>query len=373
MPFDPIQEFIESRIAAGDFPSAVWAVGDENGVVTEGAAGFAVEGGDPLRASIDTIYDLASLTKPLVTGLLFAILFDSGQVCLEDRVSDRFEEFVTPDKRDITFEDLLAHRSGFEAWRPFYLEVVGEGRDERLKAIVQRIAELPLAAPRGSRVIYSDLNFILLGALIEKITGRRLDELANEFIFRPLGLESTCFLPSGSLPGRIAASETGNAYERKLSEEMGFETSTYDWRAEVIRGEVHDENCRFLGGVSGHAGVFSTARETLVLARQFLAETTKLLKHETCGIFAADITPGLDQARSAAFQLAATVDSSAHGVVPDSAFGHLGFTGTTLWIDPENLRFYILLTNRTHGRELPLADLSKVRNAFLRIASGIGA
>lgn len=371
MSSDPIKAFIEGRIAAGDFPSAAWALGDEKGIFAEGASGLAVAGDDPSNASTDTIYDLASLTKPLVTGLLFAVFLESGKVSLDDRVSEHFENFSASDKKDITIEDLLAHRSGFEAWRPLYLESGGKDRSERLKAVVRKIAELPLTSLRGNHVIYSDLNFIVLGALIEKIAGRRIDELARDLIFRPLALQSTFFLPPHSLLGRIAASETGNAYEKQISSEMGFDTSSYDWRTGLIRGEVHDENCRFLGGVSGHAGVFSTARETYLMARQFLPETTQLLRRDTCRIFSADLTPGLGQARSAGFQLAATSDSSAHGVIPGTSFGHLGFTGTTLWIDPESRRFYVLLTNRTHGAGLPLPDLSESRRGFLRTASRV--
>ncbi|MCO6509448.1 MAG: beta-lactamase family protein [Aridibacter famidurans] len=370
MSSDPIKEFAESRIVAGDFPSASWVVSDEKGILSEGAAGLAVTGDVRVEASVDTIYDLASLTKPLVTGLLFAILLESGELALDEPLSVHFEEFASEGKREITFEDLLAHRTGFEAWRPFYLEVEGDGRDERLAGIVRKIAELPLSGAVGDRVVYSDLNFLLLGALIEKISGRRLDELALEHIIRPLGLESTSFLPSQILYGRIAASEKGNAYEKEISVEMGFETSEYDWRTEVIRGEVHDENCRFVSGVSGHAGLFATAAETARIASLFLPGS-ELLRPGTLELFRKNLTPGLDQARSCAFQLAATEDSSAHGTIPDASFGHLGFTGTMIWIDPEHRRTYVLLTNRTHGRRPPFADLFDARNGFLRAAARI--
>ncbi|QQS41283.1 MAG: beta-lactamase family protein [Acidobacteriota bacterium] len=370
MSSDPLKEFVESRIDAGDFPSATWFVADEGGILSEGSAGLAVTGDGQVEASVDTIYDLASLTKPLVTGLLFAILLESGEVALDDLVSGHFEEFAVPGKREITFEDLLSHRTGYEAWRPFYLEVKGDSRDERVAAVVRRIAELPLSGPIGSRVVYSDLNFLLLGALIEKISGRRLDELAVEHIFRPLGLKSTFFLPPNEQYSRIAASEEGNAYERELSEEMGFETHGYEWRTGVIRGEVHDENCRFLGGYSGHAGLFSTAAETARIASQFLPGS-ELLKPDSLALFRENLTPGLDQARSCAFQLAATKDSSAHGAIPETSFGHLGFTGTMVWIDPESARIYVLLTNRTHGKRPPFADLFYARSGFLRIAARI--
>lgn len=366
-----IREFIEARITEGDFPSAVWAVGDESRILAQGAAGFADTGDDRSEATTDTIYDLASLTKPLVTGLLTALLIENGKLALTDRISRFLAPLDSGEKRKITVEDLLAHRSGFEAWRPFYLEVNGEGREARLASVVRRIGELPLKRAPRTGVIYSDLNFILLGAIIEMIEGRDLAELADERIFSPLGLRDTVFGPVENLTRRVAANEKGNAYERRMADEMGFDTANYDWREEVIRGEVHDENCRFLGGISGHAGLFSTARETLVLCRQFLPGSTILLKQDTCRIFSRDLTEGLEQARSAAFQLAATEGSSANGVLPDNAFCHLGFTGTGVWIDPERRRFYVLLSNRTHGRKPPFADLSGARHGFLEASSGV--
>ena len=139
-------------------------------------------------------------------------------------------------------------------------------------------------------------------------------------------------------------------------------------RQRVIWGEVHDGNAYFLGGAAGHAGLFSTARETLILAHQFLAESTKLLKPETCQMFRTNMTPGLEEARSIGWQLAATKESTAGTQLPPDSFGHNGFTGTSLWIDPDHGHIFVLLTNRTHARQLPFANINAVRREFHSLA-----
>ncbi len=137
----------------------------------------------------------------------------------------------------------------------------------------------------------------------------------------------------------------------------------------MVWGEVHDGNCYFMNGVSGHAGLFSTAEEIFKIAQQFTAETTQLLKPETCRLFRTNFTEGFNEARSIAFQLAATNASTAGEALAKDSFGHLGFTGTSLWIDPEKERIYILLTNRTHARTLPFANINDTRRRFHELAA----
>jgi CubicO group peptidase (beta-lactamase class C family) len=142
-----------------------------------------------------------------------------------------------------------------------------------------------------------------------------------------------------------------------------------NWRTGPIWGEVHDGNAHFLGGAAGHAGLFTTAGETLILAHQFIGEFSKLLSKETCELFRTDMTGGLNEARSFAWQLAATNASTAGPSLPPDAFGHTGFTGTSCWIDPTSKRAYILLTNRTHARALPFANINHVRRDFHTLAA----
>jgi CubicO group peptidase (beta-lactamase class C family) len=219
----------------------------------------------------------------------------------------------------------------------------------------------------GTRVVYSDLGFIVLGLLLERLTNTSLAELAQNEIFRPLNLKRTFFNPELAMQTGIAASETGNAYEREMCRAVAVDDQE-TWRQELIWGQVHDGNAYFLGGAAGHAGLFSTARETLVMANQFLAGQTKLLRPATCELFRKNMTAGLDEARSFGWQLAETKDSAAGPDLPPDSFGHSGFTGTSCWLDPNRERVFILLTNRTHARALPFVNINSVRRRFHSLA-----
>lgn len=335
------------------------------------ALGFAVVEPEKIEATLDTIYDLASLTKVLVTGLLCAKLIESGKINLSDKFAKYFPEFDTNQKREITIENLLTHTSGFQAWYPFYLDWKVDNRESREKFVFEQVVNLALAYPINSGVVYSDFNFLLLGFLLEKICEKPLYEIANDEIFKPLDLQNTFFNPPKNLLKKIAASEKGNIYEQKLCLDLGYKIQNpkSKFRNEMIWGEVHDNNCYFINGVAGHAGLFSDAFEVFKIAQQFLAASTTILKPETCKLFRTNFTKGLNQARSLAFQLAATKDSTASEALEPDSFGHLGFTGTSLWIEPSRERIFILLTNRTHNRELPLADLKETRQQFHRLVT----
>jgi serine-type D-Ala-D-Ala carboxypeptidase len=354
---------LNDRIAAGDFPSAVYVVAERGREVFADALGDATREPEKWPATLETIYDLASLTKPLVTGLLAARLVERCELNIDNRVADYLPEFNREDKRKITLKHLLAHTSGLPAWRPVYL--LAKDKTDAMTAI----GEQPLEYPIGQRVVYSDLGFIVLGFLLQRVAGRSLPELAQGEIFEPLKLEHTFFNPPAAMRTGVAACETGNAYERDMCE-RGFAGQAYaGWRSEIIWGEVHDGNAHFLGGAAGHAGLFSNASETLRIANQFIGELSQLLNPETCKLFRQNFTEGLNEARSLAWQLAATKDSSAGGSLPPDAFGHTGFTGTSCWIDAERQRVFILLTNRTHARQLPFANINAVRREFHTLAA----
>ena len=358
-----ISEFLQSRIAAKDFPSVVYLIAEKDKTIFADALGFAVVEPEKIAANFDTIYDLASLTKVLVTGLLCAKLIESGAINLSDKIAKYFNEFDSDEKREVTIGNLLTHTSGFPAWLPFYSIVNSKSEISNL------IARTPLPDLPNQKVIYSDLNFVLLGFLIEKIYGKPLDKIAERELFAPLDLQNTFYNPPLDLQKRIAASENGNEFERRMNADSGFDAEQYQWREYRIWGEVHDGNCFFMNGVSGHAGLFSTAAETFKIARQFLANQTTLLKPETCELFRANYTKNLNEARSIAFQLAVTKDSTASNSLAKDSFGHLGFTGTSLWIEPESERIFILLTNRTHTRELPFANINAARRHFHELAA----
>ncbi|HEX3282383.1 MAG TPA: serine hydrolase domain-containing protein [Pyrinomonadaceae bacterium] len=363
-----ISSFLDERIGAGDFPSAVYFVAEKGSAIFADARGNAVVNEHPIPATVETIYDLASLTKPLVTGLLCSRRIEAGELTLDSSLAHYLAEFDRTDKQDITVRQLLTHTSGLPAWEPLY--VLAEGKRDRA---VAALANLKLEYKPGTRLLYSDLSFILLGFLLERMTGTRLAQLARREIIELLKLQHTFFNPEKAMQTGIAACETGNAYERELWSKSGG-TEYSGWRKDLIWGEVHDGNAHFLEGAAGHAGLFSTAQETFVLAQQFIAGESKLLKPETCQLFRQNMTPDLEEARSLAWQLAVTKDSTAGTDLPGDSFGHTGFTGTSCWVDPQHERVFILLTNRTHARALPFANINGVRRRFHTLAvAALGA
>jgi CubicO group peptidase (beta-lactamase class C family) len=365
-PATAITSFLKQRIEAGDFPSAVYLVAEQGEVKFSDVLGNAVVEPRKIPATLETIYDLASLTKPLATGLLCARRIQTGELTIDSSVSHYLPEFDRTDKQSITVRQLLTHSSGLPAWRPLY--ILAKGDRERTLA---EIANLELEYAPGTRVVYSDMGFITLGFLLERLARKPIAELAKHELFEPLKLNHTFYNPESSIQTGIAACETGNAYERGTRHDSVSQKDFEEyqsWRERLIWGEVHDGNGYFLGGAAGHAGLFSTAGETMILANQFLAEQSKLLNAETCAMFPKNWTEGLDEARSIAWQLAATKDSAAGPDLPPDSFGHSGFTGTSCWIAPHHQRIFILLTNRTHARQLPFVNINSARRQFHSLA-----
>jgi CubicO group peptidase (beta-lactamase class C family) len=373
-PDQSISRMLAEAIRAGEFPSAVYVVAENGRAILADAIGDAVREPETRPATLETMYDLASLTKPLVTGLLCAKLVELGKLTLDGLVAQYLQEFDRADKQHITVRELLTHTSGLPAWRPLY--VMAHEKESALAAI----ANEPLEYKTLERVTYSDLGFIVLGFLLQRLSGLTLDQLAQREIIDRLKLGRTFFNPPRELQTDIAASETGNAYERDMCE-RDFPTAKFTkaagtsahsgWREKVIWGEVHDGNAHFLGGAAGHAGLFSTAGETLRLTSQFIGGQSELLSKETCELFRQNMTEGLNEARSFAWQLAATKDSTAGPTLPPDAFGHTGFTGTSCWIDAERERVFILLTNRTHDHSLPFTNINSVRREFHTLAVSV--
>ena len=362
-----ISSFLQSRIDANDFPSAVYLVAENGEIRYRDALGYAVVEPERIPARLDTIYDLASLTKVLVTGLLAAILVENGRLKLNDPFLKYLDPLNASDKRHITVREILTHRSGFISWLPFYLLV-----SERSEVLAE-ILKTPLTEDRD-RVLYSDLNFLTLMFILERLLDETIDESAKRMIFEPLGLSDTFFNPPIELRQRIAASETGNQYERQTCVDLGFDAmppkdgTQSALRTRPIWGEVHDGNAYFMGGVAGHAGLFGTAEDVLKIAMQFLPRYTRLLEPDSCDLFTTNFTSGMNEHRSFAFQLASMPDSTAGKLMSPQSFGHLGFTGTSLWIDPVKERVFILLTNRTHNHPLPFVNINSVRRRFHDLA-----
>jgi len=362
---DQISLFLEERVNAGDFPSAVYLVAEKGEIVFQDALGYAVVEPERIEARLDTIYDLASLTKPLVTGLLATILIERGELDPNDPIGDLLPEFHVSANAEISINQLLMHISGLPAWRPFYLLVE---HPEEIGSEIARTMQREDQEP----VTYSDLNFLTLELVLEKYFNESIDNTSQVEIFDPLNLSDTWFnpLPDVLISG-IAASEHGNEYEKQTCLEQGYlELSALNghFRDHLIWGEVHDGNAWFMGGTAGHAGLFSTAEDVFKIALQFTPAHTTLLKPETTQLFSTNFTKGVNEDRSVAFQLASSKGSTAGGLMSQDSFGHNGFTGTSLWIDPIKDRIFVLLTNRTHGHTLPFVNINSVRRGFHDLA-----
>ncbi len=363
-----LRAHLEHSLLNGEFHGAAWLVAEGDTVLSTGAIGKAVPPPDPVSATTDTVFDLASLTKPLATGLLLAKLLEQGTVTLDAPISVHLPLFKSRPDESVSLKRVVSHSAGFPAWKPFY--ALADSPEQ----VIEIIARTVPAYVAGTRVIYSDLGYILLGYLLETLTATRLDILFLERIAAPLALKFTGYRPSPDLRPRIAATELGNVHERTMVQNTEFppderdRVSAYDgWRTALVRGEVHDGNAHYLHGISGHAGLFAPIHEVLVLARQFLPGS-RLLKPETLDLFTTSLTPRLEEERSVGWMLASTHNSTAGEKLSKRAFGHLGFTGTSLWIDPETNRVYILLTNRTY----PIRPgLNAVRRTFNTLAASL--
>lgn len=327
-----IDAFLRREIDLGSFPGAAWAVGSRSGIEHEGVLGHAVV--VPLRipARPDTIWDCASLTKPLITATLVL------QAVAEKRIS------LDDEYRGYTFRELLTHTSGLRAWLPLY------AFDDPLYAIETDGPE----HPRGTAVVYSDLNFVLLWYALTEIFGGYVSA-ARERIFEPLGLFDAMFNPPPSLKPRIAATEWGQRWEHAMCAARGLKFTRF--REGLIWGETHDGNSFYAGGTYGNAGLFATARDVFRIAQAFangpfVEEATR------------NYTPGMADHRGLGWQLP-TPGSLATSMLSSRAYGHTGFTGTSVWIDPDADRILVLLTNRVH----PCASLNamqRIRGEFHR-------
>jgi len=339
-----LASFLQDEIAAGSFPGAAALIGSAGSIREEALAGFAAV--EPARTPLeaDTRFDLASLTKPLVTGALVRLAVGRG-LSLADVPGRYLPEWKKTRYDGITLEMLLTHTSGLPDWYPVYVR--GEGRS----AYRRTLSEIePRTAP-GSAVIYSDLGFLAIGEVLEVFFSAPLDRCFAGLVAAPAGSESRFLPPS---PKGCAATEKGDRVERSKTSALGL--SYGGFREGVVRGEVHDGNALRRGGVAGHAGLFATAKEVWKLSRGWL--------DPSAAAWTADRTPDLAEARGLSWQ----GRRGAGSAVPEfseSAFGHTGFTGTSVWIDPGRDRVFVLLTNRIHP-EAKDVNFNDVRRRFHR-------
>jgi serine-type D-Ala-D-Ala carboxypeptidase len=349
--FAEIEAEVDAAVERGVFPGAVLLVRDRD-------AGFYVRAFghrslEPQRTPMleSTIFDLSSLTKPLATSIAMMILIREGKIRLDDRVTRFFHNFGVYGKTHITFRHLLSHCSGLAAWRPFFKTVLNVerkggkinflGTDAAKKFVYQEICRERTEAEPGERALYSDLGFMLLGALIEEVTGTSLDRFCQARIFRPFGLRSTSFIDLMLVRARRLEPIT----------DMIAPTERCPWRKRVLCGEVHDDNAYAMGGVAGHAGLFSSAHdvdELLCRLRACFEGVDSFLPKAVLQEFWRRDETVDGSTWALGWDTPSAQGSSSGTLFSPATVGHLGFTGTSMWLDLERGRHIVLLSNRVH-------------------------
>jgi CubicO group peptidase (beta-lactamase class C family) len=334
-----IDRVVRRGMTAGGYPGASVVIGRRGAAVFQ--KGYGHLGWTATSPSVDadrTIYDLASLTKVVGTTTAAMILFDEGRLDLDSPVSRYIPEFGGGTRDLVTVRHLLTHRSGLPAGRELW-RIASSASHAR-----QIVLSTPLACPPGACFIYSDLGADVLGWVVEAVSGLRLDTYLTERVFKPLGMNDTYFNPPDSVRHRIAPTEVAPP------------------RGYPVRGEVHDENAFALGGVAGHAGLFSTAADLAVFAQMMLNggsyDDVRIVSDSTVALF----TKRAAGTRALGWDTADGQGGSGE-YLTEAAYGHTGFTGTSMWIDPEREMFVVLLTNRVHAARArrPSKVISDVR------------
>lgn len=309
------QAILDDGLRDRAFPGGVLVIGNSETVLTEQVFGSFdySENSTPVREN--TIYDVASLTKIVATTTLAMMLYEEGRLPLDAPVGIALPGVQDPVKRAITIRQLLTHSSGFPGFRDLTAH----------EPLAEQILSTPLSYTPGTQSLYSDLGMILLGHIVEGITGKSLDQLAERRIFQPLGMADTQFRPAPAVHPRVAPTRPDSV------------------------GVVHDSNARNVGGVAGHAGLFSTGRDLSRFCQMMLNGGATLLKPETIRLFTRIDTAVPNSTRALGWDTPSADGSSAGQFLAAGSFGHTGFTGTSIWIDPNRGLYVIFLTNRVYG------------------------
>jgi CubicO group peptidase (beta-lactamase class C family) len=341
---DRIRELLQSSRDQRIFSGAAYEIGTPDRMVAHGLVGTLEWGGTPVLE--DSLWDIASLTKVIVS-LGAMRLFEAGELCLDDTIARFLPGYAGTDKADITIIDLLTHTSGIPGQQPMYKQITTR------EGMLEGIKRLPIRFARGTDVEYTSQGFIVLGTILEKISGCGLDALLSNEVFQPLDMYETVFNPQPELLPRIAATED------------------CPWRGKIIKGQVHDENAVVLGGVCGHAGLFSCVHDLAKVCKAMLAEgfagEVRILSPSTIALMTRNHTSHLKLARGLGWQSKDRHNSPAGDLFSASSFGHTGFTGTSVWIDPDRQLYAVLLTNRVHPSRQS-DEIRRVRSIFHNLA-----
>lgn len=341
-----IADIVNDQIRAGHIPGAVVLIGHDGRVVYRRAFGYVAPGLSKARANPRTMFDLASLTKVVATTSALLQLCQGGKISLDAPIASYWPEFAAGGKQAITVREALTHYSGL----PPDLDTDSGWRGYRT-AMAKIVAMRPVAAP-GTRYIYSDVNFEVLGELVRRVSGEPLDVYCRRHIFAPLGMTETCFRPPISKRGRIAPT--------------GYVNGTLRW------GEVNDPTAWAMGGVAGHAGLFSTADDLAKFAQAMLdggrRRSVRILDASTIDEMITPSSPdGADRLRGLGWDLGPPLAANRYDLPPAGSFGHTGYTGTMLWIDPTTRTYVIVLTNRVYLQHS--GDAEPLRTRILALVS----
>jgi serine-type D-Ala-D-Ala carboxypeptidase len=336
---------LENAIAARAFPACSLAVTFRGELVAHKALGRFTD--DPSSPEVTTasIFDLASLTKVVATTAMAMILYERGLLDLEAPVTAIVPEFASdhsgddPRRREITLRMLLAHSSGLPAYEKLFL------RAQTREGVLQAAFNAPLAAAPGTRAEYSDVGFIILGVVLERLADESLDAFCQREIFGPLGMTHTTFTPTPAFKNSIPPTADDRTFRHR-----------------IIQGEVQDENASVLGGVAPHAGLFSTAEDLAIFAHAMLNAGYPILRSTTVELFSRRESAPQGTSRALGWDTPSAPSQSGKYFSPRS-FGHLGYTGTSLWIDPDRQLSIALLTNRTWP-DCQNQAIKQVRPAF---------
>ncbi|MBI5579125.1 MAG: serine hydrolase [Deltaproteobacteria bacterium] len=328
-----VDRLMQQAVADSVFPGGVILVSREHRVLFCRAYGHANRL-TRRTMTATTLFDLASLTKPLATTLAVMLLYQRGRIDVAAGLESVLPAFAGSDKAGVTLAQLLSHTSGLPDYRPYHAQLATRPFRERPSALQELLRREPLAHRPGERVLYSDLDFMILGWVVEAAGGKRLDRFVAEEVYAPLGVDDLLFIDLQR--GRPAAAFAA--------------TEACSWCGRILEGEVHDENAHVLGGVAGHAGLFGTAAAVDGLIAELLQAyhgpaAARLYHGATVRRFLARV-PGTD--KTLGFDMPTPPNPSCGRFFPETSVGHLGFTGTSFWVDIERRIRVVLLTNRVH-------------------------
>ncbi|MBL7179378.1 MAG: serine hydrolase domain-containing protein [Pseudomonadota bacterium] len=336
-----VDRLMRQAITDEVFPGGVLLVSEADSITFFEAYGYAdIFSGRPVTK--DTVFDLASLTKPLATTLAVMRLVSQNKLGLDQQLGSILPRFKNSDKARISIKQLLCHNSGLPDYRPYYKTLEKVQADRRREVLRDLLAKEPLINPVGETVLYSDLGFMILNWVIEQVSKNRLDRLVFDEIYQPLGLKNLFFVD----------------LDAKIRQAKFAATEHCPWRNVLLEGAVHDENTYVVGGIEGHAGLFGTAddvyRLLFVLLSEFHGRSESFFSKELLQIF---LRQHNATGRALGFDMPSSTGSSCGRYFSKDTVGHLGFTGTSFWMDLDRRVIVILLTNRVH----PTRENTKIK------------